>query len=167
MFGDGRKMSVALCCHGLARNGGCPGWDDDGGLRMTFGHSIVDGLAIIRAVGGHRRQVSVNLIEQLWDFGNVADILRCQFHSDDFMRVSINPEMQLAPAAARPDAVFLIQPFALAVDLETGAVDEKMQWLIAVDPLWQDRQTPTPATQGRVIRNCDADPEHGGNRSQH
>jgi hypothetical protein len=48
-----------------------------------------------------------------------------------------------------------------------ASVDEKMQWLIAIDPLWQDRQTATPATQGRVIRNGDADPEHGGNRSQH
>ena len=115
MLGDGRKMSVALCCHGLARNGRRPRWNDDRGLRMTFGHSILDGFAIIRAVCGHRRQVSVDLIEQLPDLGNVADILRCQFYSDDFMRVSINAEMQLAPAAARPDAVFLIQPFALAV----------------------------------------------------
>src|SRR5947209_4603364 len=32
------------------------------------------------------------------------------------MRVSINPDVQLPPAAAQPDAVFLIQPFALAVD---------------------------------------------------
>src|SRR6187399_2460755 len=39
------------------------------------------------------------------------------------MRARINTEMQLAPPAARPDAMFLIQPFALAVNLETRAVD--------------------------------------------
>ena len=107
---------------------------------MTFGHSIVNGLAIIRAVCGHRRNVSIDLIEQFRHFGNVADIIRRQFHSDDFMRVGINAEVQLAPAAARPDAVFLIQPFALAINLEASAVDEEMQRLVAVDPFRQDRQ---------------------------
>ena len=115
MLGDCRKMSVALCCRGLARKGRGPGWDDDRGLRMAFGHGIVNSFAIIRAVCGHRRQVSIDLIAQLRNFGNVADILRRQFHSDDFMRVSINADVQLPPAAAQPDAVFLIQPFALAV----------------------------------------------------
>ena len=109
MLGDCCKMSVALCCRDPALNGRRPRWNDDRSLRMTFGHSTVDGRAIIRAVCRQRRNVSVDLIEQLWHFGNVADIIRRQFHSDDFMRVSINPEMQLAPAAARPDAVFLIQ----------------------------------------------------------
>lgn len=52
------------------------------------------------------------------------------------MRVSINAKVQLAPPAARPDAMFLIQPFTLAVNLQAGAVDEKMQRLVVVDPLW-------------------------------
>jgi hypothetical protein len=37
------------------------------------------------------------------------------------MRVSINAEVQLAPAAARPDSMLLIQPLALAVYLEARA----------------------------------------------
>ena len=37
------------------------------------------------------------------------------------MRVSINAEVQLAPAAARPDSMFLIQPLALAINLEASA----------------------------------------------
>jgi hypothetical protein len=32
--------------------------------------------------------------------------------------------MQLASASARPDAVFLIEPFALAVNLQAGAIDK-------------------------------------------
>ena len=128
-----------------------PGRNDDRGLRMTFGHGIVNGLAIIRAVCGHRCNVSIDLIEQFRHFGNVADIVRRQFHGDDFMRVGINAEVQLAPAAARPDTMFLIQPFALAVNLEAGAVDEEMQRLVAIDPVWQDRQAAAATAQGRVI----------------
>ena len=75
-------------------------------LRMTFGHGIIDRLAIIRAVRRHRRNISIDLIKQIRHFGNVADIVRRQFHRDDFMRVGINAEMQLAPPPARPDAVF-------------------------------------------------------------
>jgi hypothetical protein len=41
------------------------------------------------------------------------------------VRASINPEMQLAPTPARSDAVFLIEPFAFAKNLQTSAVDEK------------------------------------------
>ena len=121
MLGDRRKMSVALRRRGHARNGRRPGWDDDRGLRMTFGHSIVNSFAIIRAVCGQRRNIILDLIEQFRHFGNVADIIRRQFHSGNFMRASINAEVQLAPAAARPDAMFLIQPLALAIDLQASA----------------------------------------------
>jgi len=34
----------------------------------------------------------------------------------------------------------LIEPFALAVNLEASAVDQEMQWLRAIDALRQDRQ---------------------------
>ena len=67
---------------------------------MTFGHSSVNGFAVIRAVCHQRRNVSLDLIQQLREFGNVADIIRRQFHGDDFMRVGINAQMQPAPAAA-------------------------------------------------------------------
>ena len=55
------------------------------------------------------------------------------------MRARINTEMQLAPPATRPNATLLIQPFAFAVNLETRAVDKKMQRFITTDPAWQDR----------------------------
>src|SRR5260370_14337312 len=120
-------MSVALRCRGLARNGCRRWWNDDRSLGMTFSHGIVNGLAIIRAVCRERRNVGSDLIEQFGKFGDVADIVRRQFGRDDFMRVSINAEVQLSPAAERPNAVFLIEPFPLTVNLQAGAVDEKMQ----------------------------------------
>ena len=88
MLGDCRKVSVALCCD-PALNSRRPRWNDDRNLRMTFGQGVVNGRAIIRAVCGQRRQVSIDLIQQLRHFGNVADVIRCQFHSDDFMRAGI------------------------------------------------------------------------------
>jgi hypothetical protein len=43
---------------------------------MTF----VDSLTVIRAICRHRRNVSVDLIKQVRNFGDIADIIRRQFH---------------------------------------------------------------------------------------
>ena len=40
------------------------------------------------------------------------------------MRARINANVQLAPPAARPDTTFLIQPFALAVNLEADGAQQ-------------------------------------------
>jgi hypothetical protein len=61
---------------------------------MAFGDSAVNGRAIIRAVGGHRNDVAINPIAQLWNLGNVAHIVRRQFRDDNSMRVRINTEVQ-------------------------------------------------------------------------
>ena len=34
--------------------------------------------------------ISIDLIKQVWNCGDIADIIRRQFHRDDFMRVGIN-----------------------------------------------------------------------------
>src|SRR5271155_5399363 len=82
------------------------------------------------------------------------------------MRGGVNPEVQLAPPPARPNAVFLIKPFSLAVNLQACAVDEKMQWLRTVKPLEQYCQATTATAQGRMIGDGDIDPEHIGDRTQ-
>jgi hypothetical protein len=84
---------------------------------VTLGDSIIDDLAIVRTVCCHRRNISIDLLKEVRQFRDVADIIRRQFHRDDFMRSGIHTEMQFAPPAAGPDAVLLIEPFALAVDL--------------------------------------------------
>jgi hypothetical protein len=50
-----------------------------------------------------------------------------QFDGDDFMRVGIDAEMQFAPTLTGTNATLLIQPLALAIDLQTRAVDEDME----------------------------------------
>jgi hypothetical protein len=92
-------------------------------------------LAIVRPVCRHRRNVSTDLIKEVRQLRDVADIIGRQFRRNDVMRIGIDTEMQLVPAPARADAMFLIDPFARAVNLQTGAVDQQMQWFCAVDPL--------------------------------
>jgi hypothetical protein len=64
--------------------------------------------------------VSIDLIKEAWQFRDVANIIRRQFHRDDFMRIGIHSKMQLAPPPPRSDAVLL----AFAVNLQTSAVDQ-------------------------------------------
>src|SRR5271156_3112657 len=82
------------------------------------------------------------------------------------MRGGVNPEVQLAPPPARPNAVFLIKPFSLAVNLQTCAVDKKMQWLRTVKLLEQDCKATTATAEGRMIRDSNIDPQHIGDRTQ-
>jgi hypothetical protein len=89
----------------------------------------------------HRRDIRIDLIEQVRKFGDIADIIRPQFHRHDFMRVGIHSEMQLAPSPTRSDTVFLVEPLTFAINLEAGTVDKKTQRLIPFDVLRQYRQT--------------------------
>src|SRR5271163_1609378 len=82
------------------------------------------------------------------------------------MRDGVNPEVQLAPPPARPNAVFLTEPFSLAVNLWARTADKKMKWLRTVKPLEQDCQATTATAEGRMIRDGDVDPEHIGDRTQ-
>ena len=62
--------------------------------------------------------------------------------------------------------MFLVEPFAFAVNLDASAVDEQMQRLVALDSFRQDRQAAASATEGRMIRNSDLDTEQMRDRSQ-
>lgn len=134
-------MFVALRRHSFTRNGCNSGWDKNRRHRVALGNGVIDGLAIVRTVCRQRRNVSINQIKQVGQFGGVTDIIGCQFHGDDFMRIGIDTEMQLAPSPTRTNAVLLIEPFAFAGNLQSRAVDQQMQWLIAVNALRQDRES--------------------------
>jgi hypothetical protein len=53
--------------------------------------------------------------------------------------------------------VFLIEPFAFAVKLHPGAVDQQMQWLVPFDTLRQNRQPSTASAERCVIRDRQSD----------
>ena len=82
------------------------------------------------------------------------------------MRDGVNPQVQLAPPPARPNAAFLVEPFSLAVNLQTCAVDKQMQWLRTVKPLEQSCQATIATAEGRMIRDGNIDPEQIGDRTQ-
>jgi hypothetical protein len=100
MLFNGREMFVAVRrCRSVCN--GCHPWrNNDRRLRMTLGDSVIDDLAIVRSVCCHRRNVRIDLIKGVGQFGDVTDIIGRQCHRDDFMRVGIDAEMQLAPAPA-------------------------------------------------------------------
>jgi hypothetical protein len=58
-----------------------------------------------------------------------------------------------------------IQPFAFAVDFETGTVHYQVQRLRPMDVSWQDCQADTATTEGGMIWDGDIDVEHIGNGS--
>jgi len=124
MFCNGREMFVTLRDCRLICNGCDSWWNNDRRFWVTLGNGVVDDLAIVRPVCRHRRNLDIDLIMEVRHHRDVADIIRRQFNRDNLMRIGIDPKMQLAPAPPRSDAVFLIEPFALAVNLQTSAVDQ-------------------------------------------
>src|SRR5271170_3474639 len=82
------------------------------------------------------------------------------------MRVGIDAKMQFAPTPRGTNTALLIQPFALAIDLQTSAVDEEMQWFVTTNRLWWNCQPAPSAAQCRVVGNCDLDVEQSRDRSQ-
>jgi hypothetical protein len=89
-------MAVALRGYRCIPNGCDSWWDNDRRLRMTLGYSVTHDPAIVRAVCRHRRDISIDLLNEVWQYGNVTDIIRRQFHRNDFMRISIDTQMQSA-----------------------------------------------------------------------
>jgi hypothetical protein len=76
------------------------------------------------------------------------------------MRGGIHAEVELVPSPARPNTVFLIEPFSFAICLEAGAVDQEMQWLSAVDVFRQYGQTAASPAECRMIRYGNGDTEY-------
>jgi len=53
----------------------------------------------------------------------------------DFMPVGIDAEMQFAPTPRGWNIMLLVQLFALAINLQTSAVDEKMERFVTANRL--------------------------------
>ena len=166
MLFDGGNMLIALRRPTRTRDRCGPRWNDDVSLRMSIRHSVVDSLTIICAVGYHRRDPRCDLIKKTHYFRYVADIVLRQFNGDDFMRFGIDAEMQFAPTPRGTNTTLLIQPLALAIDLQTSTVDEEMEWFVTTNRPWQNGQPAPSAAQCRVVGNCNIDVEQSRNRSQ-
>ena len=162
MLRDRCDMKVALCRRGSTCNRRRSWRNDNRRFGMTFGDGIVHRIATIRAVRCHRSNVCVDLIEQVRYFGDITHIIECQFDREDFMRASVHAEVKLASPPVRPDTVLLIEPFAFAINLQARAVDQEMQWLSAVNVLWQYCLAAGPTAQRRMIWYGNGDAQHVG-----
>src|SRR3954467_5391485 len=101
----------------FARHGGRTWWDDDGRLGMALADAGVDAVLIVRPVacdGGH---CACDLVEQGANLRAVIDIVGRQLRRNDPARVSIDPEVHLAPGPAPSRAMLLDQPLARAAQL--------------------------------------------------
>jgi hypothetical protein len=113
----------------------CPGTavERGGTAHLSYGvagcHSLVDRLSVISSIGNHGGNRSSDLIVQVRQRRDIADVVGRQFAGTDFLGIGVNHDVQFPPVSARPDPVLLIQPLALAIDLEAGAVDQQMQRL--------------------------------------
>ena len=66
MLCNRREMLVAQRGRRFTCNGRTSWWNDHRRFRVTLGNGVLDDLAIIRPVCRHRRNVSINLIKEIW-----------------------------------------------------------------------------------------------------
>lgn len=68
-----------------------------------------------------------DLVQQVGQYGRVADPASGDLDGPDFQRFRIDPVVSLAPVPRLRRPVFLGQPLAIALSLHTGAVDQQVQ----------------------------------------
>jgi hypothetical protein len=103
---DGVDMAVALRWRLVSLRAGLSrgAWrDDDVGSGRPLGDGPVYRLTIIGAVGGHRDDVTGNLIEQVPDLAGIADILVGQLVGQDRAAVGIDGQMISYRLSTAPD----------------------------------------------------------------
>ena len=76
MLSNGREMDVTLRGCRFTCNGRDSWWNNDRRFWVTLGNSVLDDLAIVRPVRRHRRNVSINLIKEVWQWALVHGSLR-------------------------------------------------------------------------------------------
>ena len=89
----------------------------------------VTGPRIIGPIGGDHAQglIARDLVQQVGHNWRIADPAARDLDGPDFQRLSINPDVDLAPVSRLRRAVSLGQPLAIALDLHASAVGQQVQ----------------------------------------
>src|SRR5271155_4272771 len=87
---------------------------DDRWVRVALGDLTVDVVAIERTITGEGNDRPPHLVEQSADLRAIIDIMSGQLDRNDLTGVGVHANMQLPPGPARPCAVLLDQPLAVA-----------------------------------------------------
>ena len=81
---------------------------------MALGHAGADAFLVVATIAGERGHHAGGLIKQEADLGAVVDFLGRERDGNDLAAASVQGDVQLAPAPARPAFLLLQQPLARA-----------------------------------------------------
>jgi hypothetical protein len=144
MLGNHVDMLVTLRRRGFVRNGRRAEWNDDSGLGMTRYHVVVNHLGVAGAVSDHRGDWAFKLVEQVRKHREIADVVRSQFRSVDFMSVGIDRKNEFSRAPPS-HAMFLVGSLAFAgeIDVTTAplAVGAGANVLVAGSAIFNDGES--------------------------
>jgi len=104
---------------------------------------------IIRAISRDTGDVFIlrDLLQKHWQNRGITDLVSRHFNGADFQRAFVNSNMKFAPV-----------PFAFSLDLDPGAVDQKMKRTVRTAIGDIDRQGFLPTTQRAEIRHRPCQP---------
>jgi hypothetical protein len=122
--------------------------------------------AVVGAVRDESPDLARDLVQQRRDLRRIVPFLIGERVRYDLPRAGIDCQMQLAPAAARLHAVFLLQPLTRAVDLQPGAVDQHVQRTVGQRRDADRRALLRAPAQGRVIGDRQRQPHQLDHRAQ-
>ncbi len=123
--------------------------------RLVTGNGLVHRLAVVRTIRYHGRDLVLDCLKQRW---RLTGIIVGQQAGDDLAAAGVHGKVQLAPGATRP-AVLLLIPFALAEQLQAGAVNHQMQRAVRDDLRLPSGKAAAAPAQGRVVRDAQRLPE--------
>lgn len=127
--------------------------DDRDGLPLDDGG--VAPARVVGAVGGYRADLLVrrDLAEQVGEHGAVAVPAGGEFHGADVGCGWVHGQMHLAPLATALRAMLARLPFAVAEELDPGAVDQQVQRAICAAIGNLDGQGLLPPAEGGKVRH--------------
>ncbi|GBQ33587.1 hypothetical protein AA19596_1244 [Acetobacter fabarum DSM 19596] len=84
---------------------------------------------IIRAISRDTGDVFIlrDLLQKHWQNRGITDLVSRHFNGTDFQRTFVNSNMKFVPYTMFRTAMFTPVPFAFSLDLDPGAVDQKMK----------------------------------------
>ncbi len=144
-------MSVALL-HGSrtlgAQHRALLGWDDHTGSAITtvFLHGLVHQLFVVSPIGGKRRKVRLDVVQERRYSCGVSGLAGCKIRSDDVTCLAVDGEVDLSPGSTfrRPTGVS-------NMDFEAAAVDQQMDRPRAVPRQHRDLSEVSDPPRDRTV----------------
>jgi hypothetical protein len=122
-------------------------------LRLALADGFIAIALVIRAIAADLLKRILDLLQHLFEYLRVGDIVGRHHGGDDLARAFIGTEVQFSPGAALGVAMLADFPFAFTEDLHAGRIDDHMQRLVLAAARQGDLQGRTAAAQLAVIHD--------------